>query len=125
MSDHDWCHMKRSQVRNFWAHYLTSPGFDVRPALRRILEVTLSLPIGSADAERAFSIMAHIRNKRRARLNPNSLDAIMRIWMNGPKKLEEFNAARYSKAWLDAGHFRSDSNKRTQQQKITLLDTDK
>ena len=63
--DPDWCKMKKSTPRTFWAHYLTQREFAIMPAIRKVIEVTLSLPIGSADAERAFSIMAHIRNRRR------------------------------------------------------------
>ena len=124
IADPRWCSMKNSKPRNFWAVYLTRDDFEIGPAIRRLLQVTLSLPIGSADAERAFSVLAHIRNKRRSRLKPTSVDALIRIRMNGSKKLEEFNAAKYAKSWLAMGHSRTDSKAVTKKPRITLYDTD-
>ena len=67
----------------------------------------LVLPIGSAEAERGFSIMNHIRTKRRASLHGTTIQSLMRIRMNGPE-LPEFNAFKYAKAWIDAGNMRTD-----------------
>ena len=47
----------------------------------------------------------------------------MRLRMNGPKTLEEFNAGKYSKSWLNAGHLRTDSAVNKEQKRISLLDT--
>jgi hypothetical protein len=52
--------------------------------LQKLLHHILALPIGSADAERAFSILFHIRSKRRSRLTPKHLEDNLRVRMNGP-----------------------------------------
>ena len=64
--------------------------------------------MGSADAERAFSVMNHIKNKRRSRMGEITLEELLRIRLNGPSRLEQFPAAKYSKLWIEAGHMRSD-----------------
>ena len=53
--------------------------------------------------------MNHIRTNRRASIKPATLDAMMRIRINGPDKLEQFDAQKYSKLWVISNHLRSDT----------------
>ena len=46
---------------------------------------------------------------------------VMRVRMNGQKKLEEFNAGKYSLKWLQEGHARTDGTV-PKVQRTTLLD---
>ena len=57
--------------------------------------------LGSSDVERSFSILNHIRNSRRHRLTPESLNNLMRIRLNGPAKLSKFNSMKYAKYWVN------------------------
>jgi hypothetical protein len=70
------------------------------------MNIVLVLPIGSADAERGFSVMNDIRNNRRL-LSPENLNNLMRLRINGPKELDKFPAAKYAKEWVK-GHLRTD-----------------
>lgn len=48
-----------------------------------MMQTILVLPIGSAEAARGFSVMNHIKNKRRSRLTPAHMQDIMRFRLNG------------------------------------------
>ena len=66
------------------------------------------LPANSADAERSFSIMNHIKYDRRSRITSENLDNWMRIRINGPKEIDRFPSANYAKLWIKAGHLCTD-----------------
>ena len=81
--------------------------------------------MGSADAERGFSIMNHVRTSRRSRLTPHHLDDIMRIRINGPKNIKQFPASHYANLWIKAGHLRTDDKAQIKKPKIdTILEND-
>ena len=54
--------------------------------------------------------MNHVKNERRGRLKSESLDELMRLRINGPRVLRYFPAAKYAKAWIEAGHMRTDDS---------------
>ncbi len=116
-SSSDWCKQKHSEVRFFWSHYLKKQDFIISPNIRKIIQGVLVTPIGSADAERGFSVMNHVRTKRRSRLNGDTLDAILRIRINGPKELSKFDAPSYARWWRLANHMLSDSKKQIRKEK--------
>ena len=69
---------------------------DKIPAtMKRLIRHVLSVPVGSADVERAFSILSHIRDQRRSRLTPKHIEGLLRIRINGPL---------YGK-WIRVGEF--------------------
>ena len=77
-----------------------------------IVRKVLVTPIGSADAERAFSTLFHIRSKRRARLSAEHLESYLRIRMNGPKDIRQFASLNYAKQWVLNGGKMTDSKKK-------------
>ena len=66
--------------------------------MKKLIRRVLAVPIGSADVERAFSILSHIRDQRRSKLIPYHLEGLMRIRLNGPKP-ELFAPLKYAKTW--------------------------
>jgi len=105
----DFCRYQKSEPIPFWSHYLQADSsVQWQRDVKQLIMIILVLPIGSADAERGFSIMNHIRTNRRASIKPATLDAIMRIRINGPDNLEQFDAQKYSKLWVASNHLRSD-----------------
>ena len=82
---------------------LVHGGWPWNDDVKLLIKTLLVLPIGSAEAERAFSIMNHIRPSQRSRLQPQTLDATMRIRLNGPTSVEGFNAVKYAKTWISKG----------------------
>ena len=68
----------------------------------------MSIPIGSADCERAFSILFHIRSKRRSTLAPDTIQNLMRIRLNGPKNIQKFPALEYAKVWIKQNNMLTD-----------------
>ena len=72
----------------------------------KLLSISL---IGSADAERGFSIMNHIRTSRRSRLSVSHLNCtLIRLQINEKKALRHFPAIKYARALVEANHCRSD-----------------
>jgi hypothetical protein len=55
--------------------------------------------VGSADVERGFSIMNHIRYDRRSQLSVKHIEDISRLRINGPD-IENFNVKPYTLHWL-------------------------
>jgi len=54
-------------------------------------------------------------------MDVKTLDATMRIRINGPNNVEQFKASFYAKAWIASGHLRSDDP--TQIPKKRKIDT--
>ena len=52
--------------------------------LRRLIQTAIVIPMGSAEAERSFSVMNHVKPKDKASLGMDGLEAQIRIRMNGP-----------------------------------------
>lgn len=86
-------------------------GIEYIEITKKLIQTTLVLPIGSADAERGFSIMNNIKDGRRNRLNPKTLEELMRIRINTEDDLSIFPAKRYAKQWVKENHLRSDDNR--------------
>lgn len=92
-------------------------------SVKLLIQTILVLPIGNAEAERGFSIMNHIRTSRRSLLQPTTLDALMRVRINGPDQIEQFKAYKYTKAWMK-NHLRTDDpqQQRTKKKAEALID---
>ena len=91
-----------TRVISFWRFYLIESAELPIPVIRRIILKVLSIPIGSSEAERGFSIMNHIKTKRRSSLSAPYLEAMMRIRNNGPDELEEIRAMEYARKFAEA-----------------------
>ena len=105
----DFCDVVRlSKARDILPHFLKKESIYWSRNMKKLIRILLVLPIGSADAERSFSIMNHIKTSRRGRINSDNLEFTMSIGMNGPKDLKDFDAIKYSKEWVKSGHQRSD-----------------
>ena len=89
---------RESDPIHFWYHFLTKG--TVPEKIADMVRQVLSIPIGSADCERAFSILFHIRSKCRSTLAPDTIQNLMRIRLNGPKDIQKFPALEYAKVWI-------------------------
>ena len=56
----------------------------------KLINILLSMPVGTAMVERSFSQMKMIKNRLRNRLSDYSLEQLMRIAIEGPE-LSEVN----------------------------------
>ena len=108
MNSADFCKYK-GKVITFWKHFLDLPNM-VHPVVGDLVTKVLATPIGSADAERSFSILFHIRNKRRSRLTTEHLEDNMRVRMNAPNDLDEFGpyALKVAKKWAEKNFLTDD-----------------
>ena len=60
--------LRKTNPQAFYSHFLADEKIPWQPDVRKFIESLLVVPIGSADAERGFSILKHIRYDRRSRL---------------------------------------------------------
>ena len=120
----EFCRMRKVPARDFWGHFMSQTAFGIPDDIKQLLGKILVIPMGSADAERAFSVMNHIKHKRRGRMGQVNLEELLRIRLNGPNRLELFPAAKYSKLWIEAGHMRSDDPFFNRKPTITFSEND-
>ena len=71
------CSYSKSDPAEFWQNILPMP--EVRPALKQLISSYLVIPMGSAEAERSFSVMNRIRTKARWLLKPATVEGLMFI----------------------------------------------
>jgi hypothetical protein len=124
VTNEHFCNRVTWTPEKFWSFYLRSGNIDWQPTIKRLIQIVLVLPANSADAERSFSIMNHIKYDRRARLSSLNLDHLMRIRINGPRALDRFASGRYARAWVKAGHLRTDDPMQQRKRKAEVLEDD-
>ena len=71
------------------------------PNLLPLVDLVLTLPSTSADCERGFSAMKHIKNEHRASLSSSALDDLMMVYINSPA-IEDFNPQPSINEWLNS-----------------------
>lgn len=123
IADEKFCTLRNKKTTPFvfWTQFLKSESIAWTDRTRRLIYAVLALPIGSADAERGFSIMNHIRTDRRSRLSGEHLTDIMRIRINGPDEIEKFSASKYAVNFVEKeNHYRTDSEVRRAPKRINL-----
>uniref|UniRef100_A0AC34FVM7 DUF4371 domain-containing protein n=1 Tax=Panagrolaimus sp. ES5 TaxID=591445 RepID=A0AC34FVM7_9BILA len=81
---------------------------DLSDELFDFLASSLTVPVGSADAERGFSILFHTLDSRRSRLNISTIDNILNIRINGPP-INKFVCYKFVEDWKKVGHLQSDA----------------
>lgn len=79
--------------------------------IKRLVQTVLSIPIGSAEADRGFSTLKYLQDSRRKRLAHQTLNAMMRIKFNGPDILilDYFTVAKYADRWIKSGKYATDN----------------
>ena len=107
--DPDFCRKKKAHPSDFWIYYVFKKPELFHENIKRMVLITLVLPTGSADAERAFSHLNLIKTKTRNRISPSLLDNLLRIKINAVKKVEDFPAISLAKTWVLRGNPRADT----------------
>lgn len=75
---------ERVTSSDFWSYFLYDKNFNWDVDIQKLIEYVLASPVSSADAERAFSVMKHIKGNRRSSMGKDLLEAHVRIRVNGP-----------------------------------------
>jgi hypothetical protein len=105
----------------FWSLLLKSAEIVWTERTKKVIHTVLVIPVGSAEAERGFSIMNHVRGDgRRARLGPELLNEVVSIRINGAKEVNKFAAPQYARLWVKDNHMRTDNpvQQRTAKEKL-------
>lgn len=114
----------KTETFAFWSHFLNEEGIVWTARTKYLIQTILVLPIASAEAERGFSVMNHIKNKRRSKLTPAHMQDIMRIRLNGVDELEKFPAVRYASQFIKENHIRTDDPRYQKKTSTTLANDD-
>lgn len=122
----NFCKMKNEKTETFafWSTFLNENGIRWTDRTTRLIQIILVLPIGSADAERGFSVMNHIKSQRRSKITNEHMEAMMRIRINAVDELERYPGSKYAKNWIKQNHFRTDDPRRKQIKPSSLLSED-
>jgi hypothetical protein len=110
IDDHfeEYClHSNKNDPIGFWTHFLNSDTIEFGSDIKSLIRKVLVVPITTAEVERGFSILTHIKYDRRSRLTPKNLRNIMFLRINGPEP-ENLDAVKYAKKWIESGHMATD-----------------
>lgn len=118
-----FCTMRNDKTETFafWSFFLNEIGVHWTDRTTRLIQTILVLPIGSADAERGFSVMNHIKSPRRSTITNAHMEDMMRIRLNGVDEIEKFPATKYAHKWIKQNHIRTDDPRKTHAKSRTLL----
>lgn len=94
-SDHFWKFLNnhKTETHAFWSHFLNEEGILCGNTIEKD-------DVASAESERGFSVINHIKNKPRTKLTLARMQDIMRIRLNHVDKLEKCLAIRYTNEFL-------------------------
>ena len=51
-------------------------------------------------------------------MDPETIEALMRIRLNAPRNIRKFKAVDYAKQWISEGHFRADTPQKRKRKMI-------
>ncbi|KAH9128264.1 hypothetical protein LEN26_009124 [Aphanomyces euteiches] len=71
------------------------------PSIVMLLRIALTIPHGSVDCERAFSMQNLVKNKQRNHLSVVHLEDLMTCAHDGPE-LDDFDVVQRTKEWLES-----------------------
>lgn len=111
-----YLHKTKDDPIEFWSHFLRLPTVQWNSNIKRLIETVLAVPIATADVERGFSILTHIRSDRRSRLTVEHMKDIMFARINGPE-VSNLNAVFYAKKWAACGGMRTDDPRKVRRTK--------
>ena len=116
ITDHHemYCSLNKGDPITFWTYFLNCNTITWDSEMKKLIHIVLTLPIGSADVERGFSIKNHFKTNWRSKLTTLHIEDIMRIRINGPE-IQDFDPIIYTLYWLNTNHLDSDDSKEARQ----------
>ena len=102
--DSEYCREKSLHPLDFWTYYMGQKPDYFYEHILKLLKINLSIPTGSADAERAFSHYNLIKTKLRNGISSPELNSLMPTKLNTVKNMKDFPAAELAKKWVLHGH---------------------
>lgn len=123
----DFCTHKttNTEAYTFWSHFLNAPEIVWSERMTKLIQTILVIPIGSAEAERGFSIFNHIKTSRRSTLTGRHVEDILRVRINTADNLEKFAALKYAKRFVKNHlHLRTDDSRFKKKKVVSLLTED-
>ena len=119
----DWCQINKSTPSMFWSNILRNDNYDMSATLRKIIRSAMSIPAGSAAAERIFAKMNYIKDAHRATLKTENINHILRIRHNGPEQ-DGIRLEPYADTYVNSGNERCDPLYPPREKRIKLEEND-
>ena len=91
--------IKETESNYFWFFYFNDNKVTIKPKIKQVLEMALSIAASSADAERGFSRVTDTKTKKRNRMGHKLLNYLVWFNTNVFYSVEEFPALYYPKLW--------------------------
>ncbi|XP_077977576.1 zinc finger protein 862-like [Glandiceps talaboti] len=99
-------HHRHLRYLPLWQHLLTDPELIERYAtILYLVQIIMLYPMSTACCERGFSAMKRVKTDWRSSLSIDSLDALLRIVLDGPES-DDYVAIRALDRWLNSGTYR-------------------
>ena len=102
---------KKGTAEQFWKYFLEDPLVLWSAEMKLIVKNILTVQSSTAEVERIYSMYTHTKTPQRYSLDVSTVEAIVRVRFNGPKKLEDFHPTKYAKRFI-AEHSRADDEYR-------------
>lgn len=120
-SEH-FCTYKTTNAESyaFWSHFLNTQSIVWTERTKKLIRTILVIPIGSAEAERGFSIFNHIQTSRRSRMTGRHIEDVLRVRINTVDSLEKFSAIKYASSFIKEGHLRTDDDRYRRTKMVSL-----
>jgi len=97
------------EIDDMWKNIFQKKKFNNEPQfpnLENLVYIVLSLPHSNAEAERIFSIVTDVKNKKRNRIDVTSLDAICKV-----RSAFQSNNINYVSFQVDLNHLKLNNYK--------------
>jgi hypothetical protein len=107
-SNHWGNHRRNEYTSSFWLALLTDPALQWNSHAESLKRKVLTIASGSIVDEQGFSSFGIVKNLQRNRLSNLHLEAILKVLLNGPSTIKEFDSQRYAKAYIRSGKFHPD-----------------
>ena len=102
---------RKMTPEDFWLFYLNEPSVAWSDDVKAIVKIILTVQSSTAEVERIYSMYTHTKTPQRYSLAVSTVDAIVRVKFNGPKRLSDFKAREYVMKFLRE-HSRADDASR-------------
>ncbi|XP_035711928.1 uncharacterized protein LOC118437188 [Folsomia candida] len=92
----------------FWMTVKSDTSVEWDANTIELVNSVTTIVVGSVKCETAFSAVSLIKNAHRTTLSTLNLEAILRVKMQGPKHILDFDPVKYAWLWVRAGKFTPD-----------------
>ena len=110
----DFDEKKKGTAEDFWQFYLLEISITWPGDIKWVVQTLLTVQSSTAEVERIYSMYTHTKTPQRYSLAVPTVEAIVRLKFNGPKRLKDFQPQRFVMDFLKEHSRADDSYRRSQ-----------